>query len=433
MRAFEYAAYCVQQKRQLLQRLHETEALIEDERGTHGDKARRKEAEARASQLRIDLLEATDPTTIYQYLKSTGLADADLLKTTWQHKSLVAKVDMQYKDLLDQPFDISLLPSYSFAIQFTFTLAKPYISRDDTDFYVIDNPIVREKVFRWPMVRPSSWKGSLHAALWQLGYQNDDQIYRIFGALPENREDDGPAQRGRLQLYQTYFDRTSLEIINPHTRKQRSGKVPILFESVPEGTSGTFTLLYVPFDRIGHGDDMETRQQVAADLRLVTTGVTAMMTTYGFGAKTSSGCGVVDDRLQNGVIHLAGIDEPSQTQNAAENPSVMDLPRYLCAPNVLQPELRADDGTLIDEVEYQQRLSRQGQPYSKKQQQYYHKAKNWWDQECKALLEHGTPEPDVPDVTPITERPQAHLPFTNWTTLHSKAAHAATLLEEARP
>lgn len=36
---------------------------------------------------------------------------------------------------------ISSLPKYSFAIQFNFKLATPYISKDDNDFYVIENPV----------------------------------------------------------------------------------------------------------------------------------------------------------------------------------------------------------------------------------------------------------------------------------------------------
>lgn len=181
------------------------------------------------------------------------------------------------------------LSTNSFLIHFTFTLQKPYLSKDDNDFHIIDNPLVREKVFRWPMVRPSGWKGSLRHALWQLGYQEDDeQIRRIFG---ETRGDN-TGQAGRLYLYPTFFDKSGLEIINPHDREKRVGKNPLLLECVPaDKATGAFTLLYVPFDRIGE-DVGETRRQVAADLQLVAEGLRAMMTTYGFGAKTSSGFGL---------------------------------------------------------------------------------------------------------------------------------------------
>lgn len=190
------------------------------------------------------------------------------------------------------PLCLDILPTGSFYIQFEFTLLKPYISRDDNQFYIIDNPIVRDKVFRCPMVRPTSWKGALRHALWQLGYQKEDeQIQRLFGIANDDQPEAGNA--GRLYFYPSFFTKTSLEIINPHDRKRRVGKNPILIESVPIGATATFTLLYTPLDRIGN-EEAETRRQVFADLELVADGLQAMFTVYGFGAKTSSGFGVAD-------------------------------------------------------------------------------------------------------------------------------------------
>lgn len=53
------------------------------------------------------------------------------------------------------------LPDYSFFLQVRFVLSKPYISRDDEPFYVIDNPLKKEKVFGVPYVAAASWKGNL--------------------------------------------------------------------------------------------------------------------------------------------------------------------------------------------------------------------------------------------------------------------------------
>jgi len=64
-----------------------------------------------------------------------------------------------------------------------------------------------------------------------------------------------------------------------------------LFECVPAGAQGVFTLLYAPFDQVGQ-PPAETRGQVAEDLPLVVAGVEAMLTRYGFGAKTTVGCGL---------------------------------------------------------------------------------------------------------------------------------------------
>lgn len=210
-----------------------------------------------------------------------------------------------YKEIFETPsIDLALLPPYSFLIQFTFTLAQPYISRDEQDFYIIDNPVRKDKIFRLPYVASTSWKGSLRAAFWQMGYKGKDKRVRcLFG----NEKDEGEKEKtgddvvafqaGRLYFYPTFFTVKSLEIINPQDRKLRSGKLPIPFESVPQDAEGVFTLLYVPFDVIG--DEREgIRQQVAEDIKLVAQGLKEMFRTSGFGAKTSSGFGLANGDLK---------------------------------------------------------------------------------------------------------------------------------------
>jgi CRISPR-associated protein Cmr2 len=237
----------------------------------------------------------------------------------------------------------SPLPSFSFSLQFVFTLAKPYLSQDDAPFYIIDNPVRKDKVFKVPMVAPSSWKGKLRwVATKFLADQADTlsdeefaqrrmQLTLLFG--DEKGEEPGeikelakyldeakakrsakelyrrkvkeyfgvdldkplPHHAGRLYLYPTFFDRIDLEVINPHDRRTKAGTKPIYFESVPIGAKGTFTLLYVPFDLIGRPGDH--RKEVADDLETVAGAVQAMMLTYGFGAKTTSGFGVAEDAL----------------------------------------------------------------------------------------------------------------------------------------
>ncbi len=256
--------------------------------------------------------------------------------------------------------DITLFPPGSWAIQLTFTLRKPYISKDDTDFYILDNPVKKEHVFKVPYVAPSQWKGALRATMardlvnkLQPGSEDEKQIvdetqfvnerlrlYRLFGNEKDgvadflNRawalhrvgprpEDEGQAQeweqrfqetvrqvasefenrlreegyrvgdvegfQGRLHFYPTFFDKISLEVINPHDRETGAGKNPIYFEAVPADTKGVFTLLYVPLGA-GPTDERTCTQDLAA----VAHGAQAMLTEYGFGAKTSSGFGVAD-------------------------------------------------------------------------------------------------------------------------------------------
>jgi len=228
---------------------------------------------------------------------------------------------------LDTPkqIDLSFLPDGSFCISFEFRLARPYISRDDEPFYIIDNPLVKEKVFKRPLVRPSGWKGALRAAI-RLAQSWDDNhcvLNRLFGTASGNNDQ---RQGGRLYFYPTFFNKIDLEIINPHDRETKAGTNPIWFECVPIEAKGTFTLLYVPFDLVGEGEQ-QIGHQVAEDLQLIAAGIRAMMTTYGFGAKTSSGFGLAKDSLSDGCLCVAGPIipeiEPSEQQRLPHSPTAM--------------------------------------------------------------------------------------------------------------
>ncbi len=282
-----------------------------------------KKGEEEAKRQRKQLLKQAEPSLIYHYLAATGTADKDAFRAAWQTNPISVS-PQEWLDLLKDSPDLTTLPPGSFLIRFTFKLQQPYVSRDDNDFYIIDNPLVQDKVFRWPMVRPSAWKGSLIHALWQLGYAKEDrgkkgeQVRRLFGTVNDDQPDAG--KRGRLYLYPTFFTQSGLEVINPHERERRVGKLPILMECVPAGTSSNFSLLYIPFGRIGE-DAQETRQEVAADLQLVAEGLQAMMTTYGFGAKVSSGFGLVAV-ISDGTVVVNYPDEKTQPAPPVEPESV---------------------------------------------------------------------------------------------------------------
>ncbi len=265
---------------------------------------------ARAQQ--ADLTRPEPATVRYHFLASQGKKkkEADDWRNKWAKENLQREIrepNPEVWQLIREPsIDLAILPLDTVTVKFTFHLTHPYLSRDDKAFYIIDNPVVQDKVFHLPMVRPSGWKGSLRHALWRMGYHNDgekqhdERIRRMFGEVQGTEM--GVA--GRLLFYPTFFNSIGLEIINPHDRKQRVGRNPIFFECVPEGTTGLFTLLYVPFDRIGK-DEHETRRQIAEDLPLLTQGLKAMFTEYGFGAKTSSGFGVAEDQVEQGELAIA--------------------------------------------------------------------------------------------------------------------------------
>ena len=119
------------------------------------------------------------------------------------------------------------------------------------------------------------------------------EIRDLFG----NEKDEGKDFRRRLNFYPTFFDQISLEVINPHDRKTKAGTQPIYIESVPEGASGTFSLLYVPFDLMGKRQD-EVKAEVKKDMEIVSDSLEKMMRTYGFSAKKGSGFGVVKEEIK---------------------------------------------------------------------------------------------------------------------------------------
>lgn len=351
-----------------------------------------------------------------QYHLRAALGDKDgatELRSQWQEQT-VAKgkdelgwVDETLGQIFAQPkIELNMLQPYSFYISLTFTLRKPYLSKDDNEFYIIDNPVRKDPIFKLPMVAPTAWKGALRAALWmqeEKDNDNDDSsVSRLFGDA--HGEDGG--QQGYLFFYPTFFNRVGLEIINPHDRERRVGTNPILLECVPETTSGTFTLLYVPFDLIGKDDAIT---EVARDLHLVAEGVRAMFTEYGIGAKTSSGFGVAAEDLQNGVLTIRVLDEAQdKAETFADEPELAsDLPRYLSAPDQLHPDFLNPAGALKSEDEYGAFVEGQGQKYKKKDSQLYAKARQWWETEGQQLAgETETSEPEPPaaeaeDIRPV--------------------------------
>ncbi len=136
-----------------------------------------------------------------------------------------------------------------------------------------------------------------------MGYKDKSNVARHLFGNEKGNEDPNDFQSGCLYFYPTFFTSKSLEIINPQNRKLRVGEKPIPFESVPIGTTGVFTLLYVPFDLVGE-DEQKTREQVAQELQLICEGLQAMFRTHGFGAKTSSGFGLASESLQNVLLEI---------------------------------------------------------------------------------------------------------------------------------
>lgn len=262
------------------------------------------------------------------------------------------------------------LPPYSFIIQANFKLKQPYFSKDDDEFYIIQNPILKEKVFKVPMIKGSGWKGALAGAFKELINEKDnlnekkeviDSYLRIFGAgsesikvledyLKENSKDfvkfkekllefilfelgmridkdfigeikdknsyeelqailqkkiseklqndnknlpiEFQTHKGRAIFYPTYFDRLSLEVINPHDRRKRAGIQPIYYEVVPEGTEGILQIIYIPFDGILK-ENKELKKEAEKDLENLLSAI-EKVSQSGIGAKTKLGWGTFE-------------------------------------------------------------------------------------------------------------------------------------------
>lgn len=107
--------------------------------------------------------------------------------------------------------------------------------------------------------------------------------------------------RGRLIFYPTFFDQIGLDVIAPHDRETKTpARGPIYFETVPENRSGVFSLLYFPFDLVGN--DEKLRKEAPKDLEILKEAIPAMLTKYGFGAKTTAGYGVIEDKVKFQIL-----------------------------------------------------------------------------------------------------------------------------------
>ena len=220
-----------------------------------------------------------------------------------------ALAQMEALDLYPPTVPVKTLPDYSFAIQIRFMLTRPFYSRDDAPFYLHENPLMKERVFKVPMIRATGWKGTLREAARRLAEDRPELVDRLFGTIADDGE--GGGRKGRLTFYPTFFDAIDLDVINPHSRRTKAGTVPIVMEIVPPGATGYFTLAYVPFDLAGLPEG-DARRQVAADLGLVVQMIERTMCRYGFSAKRSRGYGLAaatfPDRKQypGGCLEMKG-------------------------------------------------------------------------------------------------------------------------------
>jgi len=421
-----------------------------------------------------------NPHMAFLWYEANNSELSNRIRDAWRSKQTVKSIPASFR-FHPEIASADLLPHLSFVLCVPFRLRKPYLSRDERDFYLLDNPVRKEKVFQVPMVASTSWKGvlrgvmSAEVAAWWNGLDGQSraerkcckefvrkrlQLGRLFGnergAQPEDKAADlyldktggGRLARlyrryvrrflaahgffaGRLHFYSTFFEKNKvvLEVINPHNRAKGIGERPILMESVPAQADGDLVIAYLPFGPIDQSEE-KRRAEVAQDIIALCEGIQAMLTVYGFGAKTSSGFGIAEDKLARpGTLAVrAALPNLALGPAAEAKPKHEPLPRYLDSASSLHQDFRDAAGGLKSEAEYQALLKTRGQQYGKKDQQLYEKARKWWEQrQVQAAAESShKPEAEIPKPEPS---PVARIAFDSLTKLReaAKSMNAALL------
>lgn len=192
--------------------------------------------------------------------------------------------------------DLNGLPGDSFLIKLSFILKKPYTSKDEGEFYIIEgrifkNPIVRDTFTGLPIVKSSTWKGHLKFAAGKVEWEEKEKrkiIKRLFGSEPE----EDVALKGSLYFFPTFFkDEAKKYVITPLKRDTRTpANGPIQLEVMKPKSRGEFYLLYSAHP---HRDD-HREDNINNDLKFLTKALKLMFYTYGFSAKKTSGFGVIN-------------------------------------------------------------------------------------------------------------------------------------------
>lgn len=246
---------------------------------------------------------------------------------------------------INTSINASDLPSGSWILEFPITLAKPFISQDDAPFYIIDNPLRKDKVFGVPFTSAMAWKGNLRWTMMKIFLEpkaNEPEEFAkirfqhtlLFGTekgweerakgwteyldkLCEKAEElykdklkenfGGKDARdvrieGTLYFYPTFWNKIDMMVINPHDRTIKAGKKPIYFEVVPPGAQGFFRVVYLPLYWIG--EEKVFKQKILEDLKQVIIGLREMMLTYGFSAKKTIGYGKIEEKWEKDASRL---------------------------------------------------------------------------------------------------------------------------------
>jgi len=194
------------------------------------------------------------------------------------------------------------LPKFSFALQIHFQLATPLVVGDSENFYVHECAVLKEKVFKVPEIPATTWKGNLRNVALRL-VKDDAQIEvcdRLFGTSTEEVLTEDYGAQGRLRFYPSFMNAIGLEVINPHSRRTKSGTVPIIEEIMIPKASGTLSVVYMPLDLLlSEKKRPHILTQISEDLQFFYPVLEHTLFTYGLGAKSNRGFGIIRNQFIN--------------------------------------------------------------------------------------------------------------------------------------
>jgi CRISPR-associated protein Cmr2 len=165
-------------------------------------------------------------------------------------------------------------------------------------------------------------------------------------------------------------------------------------------------LLYVPFGAVNSGE-------VAADLKLVVEGIQAMLTVYGFGAKTSSGFGITDIQGKGELAIRADLPDLLKTLPPNQKNDFLNDDGSL-----KQEFLNNDDGSFKTEKQYKIFLRSQGKAHESK---LYKKAKQWWEANIEELVSESK-----------SLQPTTNVIFASWNELCEQVQHMTEKLTKKK-
>ncbi len=251
-------------------------------------------------------------------------------------------LNLQKIKMTDPEDNFACLHPYACLFKIEFMFLEKYFSKDDDPLYFFDNPVTKDHLYGLPMIHASSWKGNLHWVCLKnfvnkysldVDNQNDtglkDKIFEdrirliyLFGTeqksvssylnslflskgfsledfqqkiqdVSQGRFKEEIVVRGSLSFYSSFFDKLDYAVINPHDRVTRAGLSktgPIIYEVIPEKTSGELTFLYLPFHVIGSEQD-DCKKIIVQDLSIIEQGIISLLEKYGISAKRKAGFG----------------------------------------------------------------------------------------------------------------------------------------------